>query len=216
MATDTYTALVARVASIANRSDLGTKVDDWIGDFEAKANRWMRERRMQARSTATITDEFSTLPADYAEAMTISLTDGANTWELTPTPPEVMETYAQTQQTGQPRFYGIVGTEIRYYPVPSASYTATFNYYQKLEAISGSNATNWLLTDAPDVYVQGVMAGYHEWDKDYSSSDRAFARAEQIFQELLMARRTPVGPLRNDEITTLAPRRTGFNVYRGF
>jgi len=214
VATTTYTALLTRIADQAVRGDIDALIPDWIGDFEAKANRWMRERRMQVRDTASISDEFSAVPADYAEAMTISLTDGVTTWELVPAAPETMENYAQQAQTGRPRFFAIVGPEVRYYPAPDAAYTATFNYFSKLEAISGSNATNWLLTDAPDAYVQGVMAGFHEWDQNFPASDRAMAKAEQIFTELMMARRTPVGPLRTEVAQVQRPR--SYSIYRDF
>ena len=30
-------------------------------------------------------------------------------------------------------------------------------YYQKISALSGSNADNWRLTEAPDVYLYGAL-----------------------------------------------------------
>lgn len=211
MATATYTALLTRIADMAARSDIDTLIPDWIGDFEAKANRWMRERRMQGRSTASVNAEFSELPTDYAETISLSLATTTETWKIDAVPPAVLESYALEDVTGRPRLYAVVGTELRFFPVPDQAYTATLNYFTKLDALSGSQATNWLLTDAPDAYVQGVMAGFHEWDQNYPASDRAMAKAEQIFTELMMARRTPSDRLRVDPAMQ-STRRLGYDI----
>ena len=43
------------------------------------------------------------------------------------------------------------------FPTPDTEYTAELLYYAKNEALSDSNTYNWLLQDAPDVYLYGTL-----------------------------------------------------------
>jgi hypothetical protein len=43
------------------------------------------------------------------------------------------------------------------YPTPNATTDFELLYYQKLPALSSSNADNWLLLEAPDVYLYGAL-----------------------------------------------------------
>ena len=42
-------------------------------------------------------------------------------------------------------------------PTPNATTDFELLYYQKLPALSSSNADNWLLLEAPDVYLYGAL-----------------------------------------------------------
>ena len=48
-------------------------------------------------------------------------------------------------------------------PVPDGAYTTTLFYYQEIPALTASNTTNWLLTDAPDLYVYGTCMELQPW-----------------------------------------------------
>ena len=43
------------------------------------------------------------------------------------------------------------------HPTPSNDIDFELLYYQKLDALSNSNADNWLLLEAPDVYLYGAL-----------------------------------------------------------
>jgi hypothetical protein len=43
------------------------------------------------------------------------------------------------------------------YPIPDAQGAVFLNYTRKVPALSDSATTNWLLTDAPDVYLYGSL-----------------------------------------------------------
>jgi hypothetical protein len=42
-------------------------------------------------------------------------------------------------------------------PIPDSTYTAELIYYAKLSKLSASTSTNWLLAQAPDVYLYGAL-----------------------------------------------------------
>jgi len=59
--------------------------------------------------------------------------------------------------SGKPLYFTVVGNQFRLLPIPDGAYTAELVYYAKLTKLSSTVATNWLLTQAPDVYLYGAL-----------------------------------------------------------
>jgi hypothetical protein len=59
--------------------------------------------------------------------------------------------------SGQPKYFCVIGGQIRVLPTPDTSYVSELIYYGKLSKLSTSNTTNWLLTLSPDVYLYGSL-----------------------------------------------------------
>ena len=72
---------------------------------------------------------------------------------------EQLDKYRAKYTTGgTPKFYTIVGQELEVLPVPdTATLTGEITYYSKIPALSGTNATNWLLNSSPDIYLYGTL-----------------------------------------------------------
>lgn len=70
------------------------------------------------------------------------------------TPNELNKLYASST-TDQPQAYTIEGDTIRTAPQPDTAYYTVINYYQKFGALS--SATNWLMTNTPNVYLYGTL-----------------------------------------------------------
>jgi hypothetical protein len=157
MALTTYTELKASVADWINRDDLTAVIVDFISLAEAQIERTLRTTQMIVRATASIDGEYSAVPADFLETRTVKL----NTNPIQPLQFETVDSLdsLRTQFTapGRPQYFGIVGTQIRVVPVPDTTYTAELIYYGKLTKLSSSNATNWLLTSSPDIYLYGAL-----------------------------------------------------------
>jgi hypothetical protein len=58
---------------------------------------------------------------------------------------------------GIPRFYANIGDTIEVFPTPNAEYQMQLQYYAKTPELSASNASNWLLASAPDIYLYGAL-----------------------------------------------------------
>jgi hypothetical protein len=157
MALTTYTELKASVADWINRDDLTAVIVDFISLAEAQIERTLRTTQMIVRATASIDGEYSAVPADFLETRTVKL----NTNPIQPLQFETVDSLdsLRTQYTapGRPQYFGIVGTQIRVVPVPDTTYTAELIYYGKLTKLSSANATNWLLTSSPDIYLYGAL-----------------------------------------------------------
>jgi hypothetical protein len=169
MALTTYTELKASVADWLNRTDLTNVIPDFISLAEAQIERTLRTRQMIVRATASIDTEYSAVPADFLETKSIKL----NTNPVTALVFESIDALDSLKSTtyispGRPGYFGIVGGQIRVLPVPDSTYTAELIYYAKLSKLSSSVATNWLLTQAPDVYLYGSLMQAAPYLKDDS------------------------------------------------
>jgi hypothetical protein len=158
MALSTYAELKASVADWLNRSDLTSAITDFVSLAESQMERDLRTRQMIVRANATINTEYSALPDDYLEAKSFKLT-GTN-----PISPLVFQSInamddlqVSYTSSGQPKYFCVIGGQIRVLPVPDTSYVSELIYYAKLSKLSTSNTTNWLLTLSPDVYLYGSL-----------------------------------------------------------
>lgn len=206
MTITSYTALQSAISDWVERSDLTTRLPTFIANAEAKGNRILRDRRQQAQDTASITTQFSALPTDFAEAITVQARlNASEAWtHLDPTPSDVLAQYdaggsttiVTSASTARPRFWTTLGTQLGLYPTPDQAYTIKLTYYTLIPALSDTNTSNWLLAAAPDVYLDGSLAGFYEFDRDFEAANRYLQKFEAGLAELLASRRTPVGRLR--------------------
>jgi len=142
-------------------------VPDFISLAEAQIERTLRTRQMIVRATASIDSEYSAVPSDFLETKSIKL----NTNPVTALQFESVDALDSLKSTtyiaaGKPQYFGIVGGQIRVLPVPDSTYTAELIYYAKLTKLSDSVASNWLLSQAPDVYLYGALMQATPYLKD--------------------------------------------------
>lgn len=159
MALTTYTELKAAIADWLLRSDATTVIPDFIDLAEKDMARKVRHWRMESRSTATLDTRYSALPADFLEPIRVSITSGT-TYELElASQAEMLDRRERgANVSGRPLFYALSGGEIEVQPAPDGEYTIEMLYYVRTEALSASNASNWILTYYPDAYLFGALA----------------------------------------------------------
>jgi hypothetical protein len=187
MAISTYTELKTSIASWLNRDDLTSVIPDFISLAEAGINRDLRHYKMIERADATLDSRYVQLPADWMETVRFSITSG-NTYRLELVSRDDMLEYRQktANTSGRPRFYANIGDTIEVFPTPDADYTMQLQYYAKTPALSDSNASNWLLLDAPDVYLYGTLiqsAPYLQDDARTQTWAALYAAALQSLQK---------------------------------
>ena len=161
MALSTYTELKSAIANWLNRSDLTTEIgDDFIKLVESEYNSKLRIKAMLTSKTDYSVDaETVAVPTGFLQVRDFYIVQGTNKYSLTYMPPTQMDQVKGGSTTGRPNVYTILGTNFRFAPTPDATYTATINYYKAIDALSGSTATNWILTNHPGVYLYGSL--YH-------------------------------------------------------
>jgi hypothetical protein len=153
MALANYNDLKASVASWLARSDLTSQIPDFITLAEAKLNRSLRVRQMEQRSTATAA-EYMALPTLFQEMRNIKTT-GTPVYTLEQRAPFEMDAL-DDGSTGRPSRYALIANQIRLAPAPDTTYTLEIDYWESIPPLA-DNATNWLLTAAPDIYLYGSL-----------------------------------------------------------
>jgi len=159
MVITSYATLQTSIGDWLNRADLSTVIPDFIALAEAQFNRNIRHRKMVERATATLDSEYSAVPADWLETIRYQInTNPITVMEFVSLDQAAMQK-AKYSANGKPMFYTQIGQQFQVIPAPDSgtSYTGELAYYAKIPALSGSNTTNWLLTDAPDLYLYGSL-----------------------------------------------------------
>ena len=158
MAITTYAELKSSIANWLNRDDLTSVIPDFISLTEAGINRDLRHYKMINRVDATLDSRYVQMPADWLETVRFGITSGT-TYRLELISRDDMLEYRQNTSdiAGIPKFYANIGDTIEVFPTPAAEYQMQLQYYAKTSALSDSNTTNWLLTDAPDIYLYGSL-----------------------------------------------------------
>jgi hypothetical protein len=161
-----YTSLQAAVIEYLARDQDATlivRIPTFIQLAEAKFNRQLFVRQMEQRSTALVNTasgepEFISLPADFQSMRRVRLSSVTGKPCLEFKSGTQMDEYrfARSDLGGQPRYFTVFGEEIELAPTPNAAYTIEMVYRQSIPPLA-SNATNWLLEKAPDLYLYGAL-----------------------------------------------------------
>jgi hypothetical protein len=64
---------------------------------------------------------------------------------------------SEQELSGKPFIYAIADQSIYFGPTPDAAYTVELTYMAKLDYLSATNSTNWLLSENADAYVYAVL-----------------------------------------------------------
>lgn len=222
---DDYTALKATLAGYLHRSDLnstanGVGVDNvvsaWITLFEAEANARLRLRTMESDESLTMTvgSRSVNLPSGYLEPLGLWITLSANTEPL-----DLSDRYVPIEQlprgvtSGQPGYWSIDGTTIKFDYLADQAYPLTFRMLKSF-ALSSTSTTNWLLTNFPNLYLYGSLRhapAYMLKAQDKPLWD-AYVQDALMTLEEQQARTNALATMRVDPALQS---RSFFNIYRG-
>jgi hypothetical protein len=159
MALSNYTELKASIADFLNRDDLTSVIPDFIALAESQINRDIRHWKMEARSSGQQSggDEYMQIPSDWVETIRLHLTGtGTSVVNLVSRDTMADKRQANEDASGTPRMYTHADGQFQLYPTPGNDTDFELLYYQKLPSLS-SNSDNWLLLEAPDVYLYGAL-----------------------------------------------------------
>lgn len=160
MALDTYDNLKTAIAQWLVRDDITSDIVDFVTLCEDEIARRV-ETEFERRDTITLDAEVVTLPSDVREitSLALDLTSGRGPIDIMA--PEQLTIYkaASGNLTGYPRRAAITtnGTELILAPVPDVAYVAEIIYATKLDRLSSTVPTNWILDDNSDVYLYGSL-----------------------------------------------------------
>ena len=161
MAISTKAELHTAVANWLNRSDLTSRISEFITLAEASLNRNLRTRDMLTRSTTSTNAQYVALPSDFQEMLNVELTSTDPPRRLLYATSDRSDDYRKqkSDKAGIPIHYTIEGLTLQLNPTPDINYTIQMNYYQTIPALSAKadSDANWLLLAHPDVYLYGTL-----------------------------------------------------------
>lgn len=155
MAITTYAELKSSISNWANRDDLDAVIPDFISLAEAGMDRSIRHWRMEKRVETTLNEQYENLPSDFVETLELTLTDGDMLTLISTA--DMQRRKRDSVVTGKPKYYRVSSDQFEFYPAPDGSYGLSLQYYGKTPALSDINTSNWILENAPDVYLYGSL-----------------------------------------------------------
>ena len=157
MSIATRAELEAEIATWLDRADLTAEIPGFISILEGQLNRQLRTMHMICRTRGTTSNGFTALPDRWLEAISIRLPEVTDKRKLVYKPPHELIDIFYGELADTPRFYTILGRELQFAPEPNAATVVEMVYYKKIVLDDEPTATNWLLEQAPDVYLFGAL-----------------------------------------------------------
>ena len=158
MAISTYGELKSAVDNWLARTDLSSRVPEFIAGGETMLRTDLRIRLME--TSATLTTSSGTrevaLPTRFEQMKSIYISgDSGGVLEYV-TPTDYWTRYRSTTKS-LPTAITIEGDNVLFGPIPDAAYSVPVNYYQSLAAFSSDTDNNALLTRAPYAYLYASL-----------------------------------------------------------
>ena len=227
---DTYDTLTAAIPDYLDAQIDSTQVPGWVGLVEAEINRRLAlnpVRPQLTRSTFSMSSEYESIPSDFQKEVSLDFTDdnvrkairfvdftGLTDDAANPIP-ETWLFSTTTDYTGTPEVAAIIDGEMRIYPVPDATYSGTFLYYAKLDAISDANQQNWFLAAHSDVYLYGLLYHANAFLPDTEKAAAWLQLFDSRLQQVLTSYpKVPIRRKLRGDLYQLTGRRAAYDVWR--
>ena len=147
MAISNYGELKTSVASWLNKTNLTSVIPDFIALAEVDMRRDLRLAAMETLATGTLAGETLAHPDRFLEARRLIVGDDVYEYK---TPTE----YQALEDSGY-RVFTSIGTNL-YILGAAAGDSYSLIYKAGFAALTGDGNTNWILTNAPDIYLAGA------------------------------------------------------------
>ena len=155
MAITTYAELKTAIADFLNRDDLTAVIPTFISLAEAQIARDVRHWKQEKRVTMSVDERYENLSNDWLEIKMVALTTGKMLQTISAS--EMARRREGSNASAEPRYIRMTADQIEFYPTPDAATDISMLYYARIPALSDTDTTNWLLTDAPDVLLYGAL-----------------------------------------------------------
>jgi len=144
-----YTTLKSGMADYLHRDNLTSQLPGFIELAEAYLFRELNVQELQTSVTGvTIAGGYATLPTDFGAVARITVSHGSWTTNLDYM---AVADVASTVQV-HPQFYSLENNQIRIIGA-GADQAYTLFYTPDISPLSGSVSTNWILTNASELYL---------------------------------------------------------------
>lgn len=144
-----YSSLQTDIATYLHRTDLTADIAGFIERAEAFLFRELVLTDLETSASGTTSGGVITLPADFGNVRRLTVTSYGIERNLDYKSPHDNNTC----QGDAPASYSFEGGALRLFPDAGTGYPYTLYYTPILTALSVVAPTNWLTTNAPDLYL---------------------------------------------------------------
>jgi hypothetical protein len=145
----TYATLQTDIADYLHRTDLTAVIPTFIARAESYMFRDLDIKETETSATGTTTSGYATLPSDFGSVSKISVSYGGGSSRLLDYAPQA---WVPSDTDAYPAYYSLEKNQLRIYGASDGT-AYTLYYKPVIPALSVSQTTNWLLTNAPDLYL---------------------------------------------------------------
>jgi hypothetical protein len=181
-----YATLISEVVDELDRDDLEGKLPRYIAEVEADLGRRLRVLDMETTTTLAASSELVSLPAGFLSMRHIHV---EGTPDLALSEISLANLIARYDGSeGFPEAYALTGGKLKLAPPPEEPLNLYVTYLAKFTGLSESNATNWLITNHPDIYARGVVALACFYSRDFEGFNANWGLYEAKVKDLKEAR----------------------------
>ena len=175
MALDSFATFKTSIANWLDRTDLTTRIPDFITLAEGRIGRDLRVREMETRSQMETVgnQEYYGLPPQFAQARSLKVIVGSLDYDMeyrTPESMDLLNTDRFAGGTNIPRFYSVVADELRILAKPSGAWPIEIVYYKKPDPLSTTQTSNRVFENYPDVYLYATLIEGATYLKDIEAA----------------------------------------------
>lgn len=158
MSITTYSELKTAIQNWAINSEtyFTDRIDEFIDLAEARMSKDLRTTDMITTSDVTVNALSVAVPSGFSEAIRFYLDTSPKT-VLDFVDLDRLYGSSASAGSGTPIMYSIEGGNFIFAPTPDSSYTGKLAYYRTVPALSDSQTTNNILTNAPEVYLAACL-----------------------------------------------------------
>ncbi len=178
-----YATLLTQVTAWLHRGSdaaLAVEAEELVQFGELRIYRDLRVRQMETALSDTIASGVIAVPTGYIE-MKHARIDGTPTQKLIRKDAEwIYHNYPSRSAGGKPSHFAREGSNLIFGPYPDSNYTVKGSYYKRLDPLSVSNTSNWLITDAPDLILFAALCEA----EPYRANDERTALWEKKYDQI--------------------------------
>ena len=146
-----YNELKTEVADYLHRTDLTVKIPRFIELAESYLFRELHIKEMQLSTTGVTIGSYATLPADFGSVARLEVGYAGATRSLD----YIALPQSPVATTSSPSSYALENNKLRLWGAATGQ-AYTLYYIPVILPLSASASTNWLLTNAPELYLDAA------------------------------------------------------------
>lgn len=187
MAITDYASLKTAIAARADRVDTTTVIEEAVDAATMRLSRELRVVDQEGRLVATLTSEYSTLPADYNGVRSLR----SNGKRLEYYVPEAFQTVVERNANPSKPIFTIEYQKLRVHPAPSAisPLDVELLYHARVTELVSPGDSNWVLADHPDLYLAASLVEVFMHLKDTEKADLWEGRTKSIMEQVIVSSR---------------------------